>query len=266
MTPQQRQEFESQGLTCLHGAVDTEVVSGIVDRVWERAAARMGVHRDDSNTWQRVKPSTMKPLKESEGLFDPILGEVVTSALDELLGPGGWVRPETPGHLIMTPPGPGEWTLPHQVWHMDAPAPGWVDGPPGVQVFLLLDRLGPHDGGTLVVAGSHRLVRSLPERANPDYEGHSAQIRRALRVHVPWLRELWEAGAHEGRSERFMDRVSEHEGVPIRVLELTGEPGDVYLMHVWMLHAGSMNASDQMRMMLTERLFRADQRLWSHSR
>ena len=45
---------------------------------------------------------------------------------------------------------------------MDSPAPGWVDGLPGAQLFLLLDRLAPREGGTLVAGGSHRLVSGLP--------------------------------------------------------------------------------------------------------
>ena len=37
-------------------------------------------------------------------------------------------------------------------------------------------------------------------------------------------------------------------------VELTGEPGDVWLMHPWMLHAPSANCSARPRMVLTERI------------
>ena len=45
---------------------------------------------------------------------------------------------------------------------------------------------------------------------------------------------------------------------------MTGGPGDVYLMDLWMLHAGSTNTGDRMRMMVSERLFTRDHRraLW----
>ena len=35
---------------------------------------------------------------------------------------------------------------------------------------------------------------------------------------------------------------------------VTGEPGDVWLMHPWMLHAPSANCSERPRMVLTERV------------
>ncbi len=40
--------------------------------------------------------------------------------------------------------------------------------------------------------------------------------------------------------------------VPTRVLEMTGEAGDVYFMHPNALHAPAPNASKQPRLMLTQ--------------
>lgn len=267
MTPEQKSELERQGLTCLRGAVAPGAVGSIRERVWAQAEEKLGIRRDDPSSWRRIPPSIMKKLKEKEGLFEPMLSPAVTGALDAVLGEEGWDRPELPGTLIMTPPSAGEWLLPHKVWHMDTPAPGWAgDRIPGVQLFLLLDRLAPHEGGTLVVGGSHRLVRQLPERENRDYAGHSGQIRNALQRRVPWLNELWQDGGNQERIEHFARQTTEYEGVPLRVLEMTGEPGDVYVMHLWMLHAPAMNASDRMRMMVTAHLFGRGQRLYAHNR
>ena len=41
-------------------------------------------------------------------------------------------------------------------------------------------------------------------------------------------------------------------GVAVRVVELCGGPGDVILMHPWLLHAASPNASDRPRFMLAK--------------
>ena len=255
MTPEQIEEFESRGLTRLPGAVDEEVVRGICERLWERVAEKLDMHRDDPTTWRRVPPAIVKGLKEREGLFEPILAPVVREALDELVGTDGWREPAQPGQLIMTPPGEGEWLLPRTVWHMDGPAPGWVEGPPGAQVFLLLHRLEPHEGGTLVVGGSHRLVREMPERRDRSYEGHSGEVRKALAGRVPWLRDLWQEGPNQERIERLVMRSTDHEGVELRILELTGEAGEVFVMHPWALHAPSPNCSGRMRTMVTERLW-----------
>lgn len=260
MTPEQRREFESQGLTCLRQAVPPEVARSIRDRLWQHTAEKLGISEDDPDTWRRVPPAIVKEIKESEGLFDPILGPVTSTALDALLGEGRWRRPEHPGQLIMTPPDAHEWLLPHQMWHMDIPAPAWVSVP-GAQLFLLLDHLDDEGGGTLVVGGSHRLVLGLPEREQPGYSGHSAQVRKALRLRVPWLRDLWEPGPNTERMARLVDATTDHEGVPLRVLRMSGEPGDVFVMHLWMLHAGSNNCSDRMRTVVTERLFLHDPRV-----
>ena len=39
------------------------------------------------------------------------------------------------------------------------------------------------------------------------------------------------------------------DGLPVRVVELTGRAGDVYVTHPWILHSIAPNASDTPRMM-----------------
>jgi ectoine hydroxylase-related dioxygenase (phytanoyl-CoA dioxygenase family) len=69
------------------------------------------------------------------------------------------------------------------------------------------------------------------------------------------VRDLCTSGANDERIERFVRQTSEHEGIPLQVLEMTGEPGDVFMTHSWLLHNASMNSSDRMRRVVTERLF-----------
>jgi ectoine hydroxylase-related dioxygenase (phytanoyl-CoA dioxygenase family) len=42
------------------------------------------------------------------------------------------------------------------------------------------------------------------------------------------------------------------DGVTVRVVEMTGEAGDVYFMHPSLLHAPSPNACNQPRLALTQ--------------
>ena len=218
---------------------------------------------DEPTTWQIVRPAIMKRVKAAENLFDPILGPTTSTALDELLGEGEWHRPDQPGQLLMTPPSGDEWVLPAKGWHMDVPAPPGIDRI-GAQLFLLLDEHRPRGGATLAVAGSHRLVRWLPDRADSAFDGHSGELRQVLKRRVPWVRALEQAGPNEDRISRFCDAWSEHEGIPLRVVEMTGSPGDEYLMDLWTLHAGSANTGDRMRMMVAERVFTRGHRrvLW----
>jgi hypothetical protein len=255
MNAEQREQFERDGLTCLRRAVDPSAVAKIRDRVWLEAERKRAICRDDRSTWKRVPPSILKRVIHSEGLFEPLLSRAVREGIDSLLGADRWEKPKAVGQLLMSPPDAADWVLPHKVWHMDFPAPGWLDNAlPGVQLFVFLDHLETAQGGTIFVTGSHRLVMELAERRSPEFAGHSAELRKALGRRVPWLRDLWREGAASDRRDRFMAQATEHEGVPLRVLEPTGQPGDVLFMHPWLLHNASPNCSDQMRMVATERL------------
>jgi ectoine hydroxylase-related dioxygenase (phytanoyl-CoA dioxygenase family) len=75
-----------------------------------------------------------------------------------------------------------------------------------------------------------------------------------LRRSEPWFRELWSSGESADREERLMRKTTEIGGVSVRVVELTGEPGDVALMHPWMLHAPAPNGSSNPRIMITHRI------------
>jgi ectoine hydroxylase-related dioxygenase (phytanoyl-CoA dioxygenase family) len=47
-------------------------------------------------------------------------------------------------------------------------------------------------------------------------------------------------------------------GVDVKVMELTGEPGDAFLTDLRVLHSGAANAAHHPRIMVTHRFVRAD--------
>jgi hypothetical protein len=49
---------------------------------------------------------------------------------------------------------------------------------------------------------------------------------------------------------------TETEGREIRIVELTGEPGDVVITHPWTLHCIAPNAGSQPRMMTSKNVWR----------
>ena len=56
----------------------------------------------------------------------------------------------------------------------------------------------------------------------------------------------------EGRVDTPIERLLDGEevaGVPVRAVELTGEAGDVVIMHPWLMHNIAMNCSDRVRLM-----------------
>ena len=73
---------------------------------------------------------------------------------------------------------------------------------------------------------------------------------------MPWFRELSSLRPGEDRIARFMSAATPFDGVALQVVELTGEPGDVWAMHPWMVHNLSPNCGARPRIVLTERIRR----------
>ena len=69
-----------------------------------------------------------------------------------------------------------------------------------------------------------------------------------MRSH-PWIRDLMSTGGPGDRVGRFMHEETLIDGIPVRVVELTGAAGDVVLMHPWMFHAPAANCCPTPRMM-----------------
>jgi hypothetical protein len=77
-----------------------------------------------------------------------------------------------------------------------------------------------------------------------------ADVKASLAARHPWLRELWTTGDASDRVPRFLGRGKVIDGVPVRMAELTGAPGDVVLMDSQVLHAATINCRTEPRMML----------------
>jgi len=254
LSPAQREEFEMRGVVRLPEAVEPRAACAFAERirafVAEKKLAPSGIGQ-----WLAVRASSTAPLAKACRFAD-LWGPTVLAALDDLLGPGRWEIPEHAGQVLaLTWPQPGQtWQVPDKVWHLDYMAPGAARGLPGIQAFLCLDRVESRAAATLVAAGTPRLIDALRLGKGSAWEGRSADVRKALAREAPWFRELTTVRAGEDRIARFMAKPTEFGGSRLQVLELTGDAGDVWLMHPWMLHAPSANCSERPRMVLTERI------------
>jgi hypothetical protein len=106
-------------------------------------------------------------------------------------------------------------------------------------------------GGTLILSGSPRLLieqeRELPASQR---RGSIATLRERFRRSHPWLMALTgQAPSPDDRIGAFMDRESVVDGVPVRVVELTGEPGDMVFCHPVMVHCVAPNRGARPRFM-----------------
>jgi hypothetical protein len=109
----------------------------------------------------------------------------------------------------------------------------------------------PGGGATLFVQGMHRITLAYHAELDPEQRRskHAVHRRRVMRRNA-WLRQLM--GTEPGPEDRvahFMERETAVDGVPLRVHEMTGEPGDVYLCHPLLAHSGAWNAQDTPRVM-----------------
>ena len=244
LTTDQHDEFCTTGLLRLEGAFPRATAEAMCDRLWEFLAGRYAMHREERSTWTVETPAGFQPVTRS-GAFRAVGGDPLCTALNALFGAGKWARPRWWGRPLVTFPGDGPWELPTRAWHFDfMPASA---GQRPVQFFAFLNQVRPRGGGTLVLTGSHRLVAPYLGRGEAF---RMPQVRASLEVH-PWLRGLWEPGDGSDRIQRYMNDGTVVDGVPLHVVELTGEPGDVILMHCDCFHAAAPNRLTEPRMMLT---------------
>jgi hypothetical protein len=218
------------------------------ERVWKALRARHGFREEDAATWTSWRPGKLKGEIERAGGFPELATPALVDVLDALLGTDRWQPPDRWGIPILTFPTPGPWELPHRFWHLDLPAVA-AESLRCVIALTLLSAVEPRGGGTVVVAGSSRLVERLCARGEVAGQGRSIDVRRTLRRLDPWFHLLWE-GEGEDRERRLREGTTALGGA-LRVLEVTGEPGDVVLMHPWTLHSISRNARREPRLALS---------------
>ncbi len=254
LSGEQRVEFESRGILRLAGAVAVRVADVLREEVAALVAERRLAPESPAAGFA-ITPSRIAAVSKAHG-FEEVWGTGVIAAIDAVLGAGAWHVPKHAGQLLaMTYPSHGEaWALPHKSWHLDYRAPGSLQGIPGVQLFLCVDRVEPRAGGTLAAAGTPRAVDAIRRREGAEWLGRSADVRQALRRELPWFAELCALRPGEDRIERFMNHSTTLAGGSLQVVELSGEPGDVWLMHPWMLHGASPNCGARPRLVLTERI------------
>jgi hypothetical protein len=256
LSEQDRAEFAARGIIWLCGAFSQDEAARMRRRVWARLT-RLRASEDDPATWATADTTGLSKAVKRDRVFAALGSPVVRGAVDDLLGQDGWDPPREWGTILVTFPSQARrWVLPARSWHSDY---GWDPDPeplPGVKIFAFIVGVRPRGGGTLVITGSHRLVArfaaSLPPRQ--PYEGHL--LGRYLR-RDDWFCALSRPGDDDpARAERFMDQDHDADGVPVRVAELTDQPGDVVLTHPWVLHSWSYNTGSYPRMMLTKNLYR----------
>lgn len=249
----QRDRFLETGVVHLPGVIPRSAAEAMADRLWETLAAQHGLIRRRPDTWTKERPAQFRDLRHSGAFADMASPDL----LDDLFGEGGWTPPAHWGQPLVTfPTGETAWRVPHAAWHLDI-MPGQVlqPWPDYIRIFTFLAPLEPGGGGTVYVSGSHKLVMRMMAEAPRPERIRSAAFAAALRQESPWIAGLCSPDADPGRTARFMQTGAKVRGVDLRVAEMTGEPGDVVLMHPATLHSLSPNSRATPRLMLAESVY-----------
>jgi hypothetical protein len=255
LTPAGLERFERDGYVMVRQAFARADALAMEGRWWSELEGAHGIRRDDRSSWRQI-PGDLKAAKRDPGQAR-ILTETVRGVLDDLLGEGTWSRPRDWGRAIATFPEPGAWEVPTRLWHWDNPCEPHLDRARGLFVVSFIGPVAPGGGGTLVLAGSPRLLVQQERRIPAGQRAGLAAIPwdRLHRAH-PWLMALTGLGPSPAdRVAAFMDAETVVDGVPLRVAELTGEPGDMAFCHPAIVHCRAPNRGTRPRFMRIRQQF-----------
>ncbi|HKN02096.1 MAG TPA: phytanoyl-CoA dioxygenase family protein [Candidatus Binataceae bacterium] len=261
LTPEQRDAFKRAGILRLDRLLSADGVRHAREAVLRRLEPlelwKAGAWHLDALPRPQW-PNTGLKTSQVIGNRHPELAALVEesalgAAVDALLEGRPYERPgpNRRPQVLFTLPNAQTWTVPSG-WHSDRPrlASGQSAG---VQLFAFLDVVDARSGGTLAIAGSHHLL-------NEGRHIRPSEFGRLLRAE-PFFADLLVADPPVACPQHRADllhRTGAVGNVQLQIVEMTGVPGDVWLMDLRVLHVGSPNASERPRMMLTFRYERSD--------
>ena len=223
--------FQERGVLRVPGAFPRDLANQVADTLWDDLSKRRGVKRADPSTWGTAPWGGFRGVAP---LLDQIGTPRLTAALSVVLGSDEWRFGKRMGAILAGPPvgHAAAWRPTARTWHFDGGL-----GESGVMFFALFARLEPHEGGTMLLEGSHHLVEHFHSeiRAEDRSLSHS-ELQARLIDRYDLLHELTRREPLDPTQPSFL------EGRPwqttrLRVVDVCGEPGDVLVCKLNLLHA-----------------------------
>ena len=208
------EQFVAEGYVLLRGLFSGEVARKCRDFVWNQVPL-----------WEECTTNGQSMVHLRKGFncapFDEIKQDRLAEGLDQLVGVNRWKAPRGYGWWpLLFPgfPGPGGW-------HVDGGqfscTGNLTEHHHALVTLMLFSDVGPGDGGTPMIRGSHLSVaRAVAELESP--------------VEWPTVQQVL--------SERGL--LSPSEG---QIARLTGAAGDLALMHPFLIHGFGPNQGNRIR-------------------
>lgn len=215
LTPEQIEQFVELGYVRIPQVFSPETAAAARDFLWQQ----LELSPDDPTGW--TKPVIHLQKVFNDGPFADALTPRFWHICDDVIGPGRWNRVDYLGWWPVSFPGfeTGLWQPPQTGWHVDGQQfHHHITSPDqGLLPIFLFSDVEPGDGGTAISVGSHQVTARILAEAEP--EGLDVyQLARRVAAHAR-----------------------------DNVLEATGQAGDVFVMHPFMLHSRSMNTGNRVR-------------------
>ena len=208
LSPGELDDFESNGFVCVTRAFSRECAAACVDEMW----AALPCDRNDRATW--TAPVIRLWSFQTAPFVAAARSPRLVTAIDQLLGRGAWVPLTGIGTFPVRFPSvadPGD-----AGWHVDGgferDGEYWVNHKSrgrALLALMLFSDVTVDDAPTRIRRGSHRVVG-------------------------PMLEPFGDAGLPFSRIELARPEIS---NLPVELA--TGDAGDVYLCHPFLVHAAS---------------------------
>lgn len=243
----QIEEFRARGVLRLREFLSSEICTRLVNDFWQIASG-YGIVRGDVTTWTIAGDPSLKMRPFKAALKRIRLKDLYTESLRRvaslLLGIDDYVE-HSPQLLITFPYLPSQhsdktWETPRSVWHTDCPRLPNIETP-GVVVLNYLADVEPEGGGTVIVAGSHRLSSVVRELVS------SRQLKKKLN-RFEFFKRLFSKGPDRSPDLRGVKAIVDD--VEVEVVELDGRSGDVVFLDGRVLHSIAENIGTSPRLMV----------------
>jgi hypothetical protein len=248
LSAEELHHFEKWGYVRVPHALSEGFVERVRTVIWRELEAQHAMVETDPSTWRPDWCGINKDI--IDGSARTQVTERLSGAISQILGEGQWRPIRTYGGLLMTMPEPHTqaWEAAGIGWHFDNDPRFYLSGFDELMLFTFYSSVEAQGGGTLALAGSHRLIEAFLQSGAAEGVDGNALLKAFVKWH-PYLAQLQGLQPREHADAYRIGTVSEVNGIEVYVAEFTGEPGEAILCHPALLHAGSRNPSNRPRIM-----------------